>query len=31
MTDVETYDDPERLNERLRQVVKHKPVEKPEQ
>lgn len=28
--DLETDDDPERFKERLKQVVKHKPVEKPE-
>ena len=28
--DLETDDDPERFKERLRQAVKHKPVEKPE-
>jgi hypothetical protein len=28
--DLETDDDPERFKERLKQAVKHKPVEKPE-
>ena len=27
---LETDDDPERFKERLRRVVKHKPMEKPE-
>ncbi len=28
--DLEADDDPERFKERLRKLVKHKPVEKPE-
>lgn len=28
--ELETDDDPERFKERLRKIVKHKPVEKPE-
>lgn len=28
--DLETDDDPKRFKERLRKLVKHKPVEKPE-
>jgi hypothetical protein len=28
--ELETDDDPERFKERLKKVVKHKPVEKPE-
>lgn len=27
---LETDDDPERFKERLRKIVKHKPVEKPQ-
>jgi hypothetical protein len=27
---LETDDDPERFKDRLRKIVKHKPVEKPE-
>ena len=28
--ELETDDDPQRFNDRLRKLVKHKPVEKPE-